>query len=457
MSFNETRARLIKEVHKSLPEHIGRLGWTKEELRQFQTERLREILRIAKEKSPYYRSVLKDTDPADFGIGDLNSLPVLKKQGVMDNWDDIVTVPGINTRLAESHLEEIREGRRDNPYYDNKYLFIATGGSSGKRGLFLWDGHFLKETACICYRYLADSEQKAGYSGPKKLAVLEAPSFLHGSRHLFTVNHAPDVEVIAMSSIDSAEKQLSTLNEYKPTYLEGFASVIAELAHYQLKGKLDISPRWVSTNSEPLDDEMRGVIKEAWSIDTCNSWGCVEIGLVAMETGLQTGMVIGEDGVILELVDNELKPIKDKKDTRKVLATSLINKSFPLIRYAIDDVLDIQDDETEYPSFRKIKSILGRADDWFDYDKCRVHPIAFRSVLGQHKEIEEYQIAQTANGAEIKIVGSDSIDLNLISNKIAENLSREGFKNPEITFEAVSSLPRHPETGKVKRFIPLRK
>ena len=457
MNFNETREGLLKEVHLALPGHIERLRWDKDKLRQFQTTRLREILQIAREKSPYYREILKDTDLSEFNIEELNSLPVLKKQGVMDNWDDIIAVPGIKLHMAENHLEEMRQGKRDNPYFDNKYLFIATGGSSGKRGLFLWDSHFMKETACICYRYLADRELREGYTGPKKLAVVEAPSFLHGSKHLFTINYAPDVDVISLSSIDSAEKQIKTLNEYKPSYLEGFASVIAELAHYQLKGRLDIQPRWVSTNSEPLDDEMREIIRRAWGIDTCNSWGCVEIGMAAMETEMQTGMVIGEDVVILELVDNNLKPIKDKKDTRKVLATSLIQKSFPLIRYVIDDVLDIANDEAEYPAYRKIKSIMGRADDWFMYDKCRIHPMAFRSVLGQDKEIEEYQITQTPNGAEIKIVGSDKIDKDLLYKKIKGNLEGEGLKNPEIKFEPVQSLPRHPETGKVKRFIPLKK
>lgn len=457
MNFVKTRAKLIKRVHDSIPSHIQRLSWSKQELLDFQTSRLRNILQTANNRSPYYREILKGFDLNSFELDDLSKLPVLKKDTVMENWDSFVTVEGINRKTAEDHLEKLRDGKTVNPYFDNKYLFIATGGSSGKRGMFIWDEEFLSETVCLCFRYLADQETRHGNTGEIKMAVLEAPSLLHGSQHLFTVNYAPNVTVKSLSSIEGSEMQHNILNEFQPDYLVGFASVIAELAHAQLKGQLNISPRWVATNSEPLDDDMKEVIKNGWGINTLNSWGSVEIGLVAMETDDIHGMTIGEDGVILEIVDNDLKPVTNKKDARKVLATSLINKSFPLIRYVIDDVLEIENKNTAYPAFREIKSILGRADDWFTYGKCRVHPMVFRHVLGQNKEIEEYQINQTEMGAEILVVSSQEINSEEIIKGIIHNLKIEGLKNPVLNLKIVDSLLRHPETGKVKRFIALKK
>jgi len=457
MNFEETRSRLIKRVHEIIPQHIQRLSWSKEELLKFQTKRLRDILVTAYSSSPYYREILKGIDLQSFELDDLSKLPVLKKDTVMANWDSFVTVEGVNRKVAEDHIEKLREGKTDNPYFDNKYLFIATGGSSGKRGMFIWDEEFLAETVCLCYRYLADQEMKRGNTGKINMAVLEAPTLLHGSRHLFTVNYSPNVTVKSLSSLESGELQHNTLNEFQPDYLVGFASVIAELAHSQIKGQLDISPKWVATNSEPLDDDMKGVIREAWGTGTINSWGSVEIGLVAIETDDNHGMTIGEDGVILEVVDNDLNPVTDKKDARKVIATSLINKSFPLIRYVIDDVIEVVDTDTAYPAFSEIKSILGRADDWFTYGKCRVHPMVFRHTLGQNKEIEEYQVVQTENGADILIVSSGSINFENITKGISDNLTKEGLKEPILNLDLADSLPRHPETGKVKRFIALKK
>ncbi len=456
MNFDETRKKLISDVHQLLPEHLERLVWPKYELQNFQIGKLREILNIAKENTVWYKEALKNISPNGFKLDDLGNLPMLKKDDVMNNWNDVISVPGLTKEIAEDHIEMLREGKIDNPYFDDRYLFIATGGSSGKRGLFIWDWEFLMETACITYRYLVDQEIRCGYKGPMKLATIEAPTLLHGSAHLFTINVRPEIEIRILSAVEPLVRLNNILNEYRPNYLVGYASVIAELARDQLKGDLNIQPRWVSTNSEPLDEDMRSIIKEAWGIEARNSWGTVEIGCVAVETGNRSGMIIGEDGVILEPVDDNLQPVKESRDARKVLATSLINRSMPIIRYVIDDVLEIEDDDIEFPAFRRIKSILGRADNWFVYGNSRIHPMAFRGVLSQVKEIEEYQILQTADGAAIKIICEDRPDSEQITNRIKRNLLKQGLENPQVTVDIVNSLPRHPETGKVKRFIPLK-
>jgi phenylacetate-coenzyme A ligase PaaK-like adenylate-forming protein len=456
MNFEDPRKKLINEVHQLLPEHLERLVWTKEQLRNFQTIRLREILSIAKQNTGWYKEALRNINPNGFTLDDLGNLPVLKKDDVMNSWNDVISVPGLTKEIAEDHIEMLREGKIDNPYFDDRYLFIATGGSSGKRGLFIWDFEFLKETACITYRYLVDQEIRCGYNGPMKLATIEAPTLLHGSAHLFTINVRPEIEVRILSAVEPLVRLNNILNEYRPNYLVGYASVVAELARDQLQGSLNIQPRWVSTNSEPLDEDMRSIIKEAWGIEARNSWGSVEIGCVAVETGDRSGMIIGEDGVILEPVDDNLQPVRESRDARKVLATSLINRSMPIIRYVIEDVLEIEDDHIEFPAYRRIKSILGRADNWFVYKNSRIHPMAFRDVMSQVKEIDEYQILQTSDGAAIRLICEGKPDLEEMSNRIKENLRKQGLENPHVTVDIVSTLPRHPETGKVKRFIPLK-
>lgn len=439
-----------------LPQHLKRLVWTKEQLKSFQTTRLREILHIAKENTSWYRETLKNFDPDEIRLEDLGNLPTLSKDDVMNDWNNVIAVPQLTKDTAEAHIEILREGNIDNPWFDDRYLFIATGGSSGKRGLFVWDFEFLKETACITYRYLVDQEIRCGYKGQMKLATIEAPTLLHGSAHLFTINVRPEIEVRILSAVEPLRRLNSILNEYRPNYLVGYASVIAELARDQLKGDLTIQPRWVSTNSEPLDEDMRSIIREAWGTDARNSWGSVEIGCVAAETGNRSGMIIGEDGVILEPVDDNLQPVSESRDARKILATSLINRSMPIIRYVIDDVVEIEDDDIEFPAYRRIKSILGRADNWFVYKNSRIHPMAFRDVISQVKEIDEYQILQTSDGATIRLTCEGNPDLEAISKRIKENLRKQGLENPQVTVDIVSTLPRHPETGKVKRFIPLK-
>lgn len=456
VNFTQIRTQLIAAAQADLPDHIKRLNWTKEQLKIFQLERLRQLLTLAKNKTGWYQKRLTHIDPEKFALNNLQDLPTLTKADVMQHWKELITVPGLTLQIAENHLEKLRQDKTKNPYFNDRYLFIATGGSSGIRGLFIWDLNFLKETACINYRLLINDEIKANYTGSKKMAVIEAPTLLHGSQHLFTINVTPEIKVKSLTVIDTLEKNCDILSQFQPNYLVGFASYIAALANAQLQKKLNIHPRWVSTNSELLDDEMRALIYKAWGIQPCNSWGSVEIGSVAMEDNLHNGMIIAEDAVILELVDDNLNPAKSPASASKILATCLYNHSMPLIRYVIEDAIEISGNNLEFPAYRLIKSILGRTTDWFYYKDCKIPPIAFRDILALSKEVDEYQIIQTEDGAIFKLICNKQPNIVEIQVRTIANLQKAGLQNPKINIEIVEDLPRNPETGKVKRFIPLK-
>lgn len=455
ITYEEVIQQHWSDVQEKIHEHIQRLSWTKDELREHQTKALREILTLAKEQTLFYGDALKSVNTETFNLEDLQSIPPTSKSEHMDRWDDFSAAPGITYEIAENHLEKLRKGEIENPFYKDEYLFIATGGSTGKRGIFTWDRDFLRETVCLTYRFLIDQECKAGYKGPMRLASVEAPTLLHGSRILFPAKPLPEFELIIMGSTDPIAEQCEKLNSFQPNYIMAFASSTAELASAQLRGDLNISPRWVSTNSGPLDDVMRARIKQAWGVKTCNGWGCVEIGQAAMETVYTPGMVIWDDGVILELVDENDKPVDNAKDAARLLATSLVNKSCPMIRYEIDDVVEINQGFSEYPAYRRITNILGRATNWFQYGDVRVHPMAFSDILDLEKEVEEYQVVQTEKGGIVKLVCSGEPNEEEILESIKGQLLKDGLKNPEVQVQIIDSLPRHPETGKVKRFVAL--
>jgi hypothetical protein len=45
-------------------------------------------------------------------------------------------------------------------------------------------------------------------------------------------------------------------------------------------------------------------------------------------------------------------------------------------------------------------------------------------------------------------------DLVLLREQLCAALARAGLADPEVTVDAVATLPRHPETGKLRRVIP---
>jgi len=113
-----------------MPGHIQRLSWTKKELREHQTTALREILTLAKERTVFYGDALKSVDTQTFNLEDLPSIKPTNKTEHMDRWDDFLTVPELSYEIAEKHLERLRKGEIENPFYNDEYLFIATGGST---------------------------------------------------------------------------------------------------------------------------------------------------------------------------------------------------------------------------------------------------------------------------------------------------------------------------------------
>ena len=61
---------------------------------------------------------------------DLERLPVMTKADLMDNFDDIVTDARLSRDLCEDHLERADE------YLLDEFHVVASGGSSGQRGVF---------------------------------------------------------------------------------------------------------------------------------------------------------------------------------------------------------------------------------------------------------------------------------------------------------------------------------
>jgi phenylacetate-coenzyme A ligase PaaK-like adenylate-forming protein len=128
-----------------------------------------------------------------------------------------------------------------------------------------------------------------------------------------------------------------------------------------------------------------------------------------------------------------------------------------MIRYEVDDIIEIGESLAEYPGFRTVKRILGKATNWFLYDGVKVHPTAYSDILEIEKEVDEFQIVQTPDGADIKLVCDGAPNIGEIESTIKKNLNKYGLSDPKVSFEIVDSLPHHPETGKITRFIALKK
>ena len=67
----------------SVPDHIDRLTWDRERIEAHQLQRLRALLAVAIERSPFHARRLSGIDPTTFELADLARLPVMTKAEMM--------------------------------------------------------------------------------------------------------------------------------------------------------------------------------------------------------------------------------------------------------------------------------------------------------------------------------------------------------------------------------------
>ncbi len=97
-----------------------------------QQQRLAETLRHAATTSPYYRDKIGALVAAG---APLSAYPVMNKTILMEEFDRIVTDPRLTRALVEAHAASPRAGH----LLLDEYRVASTGGSSGQRGIFVYD------------------------------------------------------------------------------------------------------------------------------------------------------------------------------------------------------------------------------------------------------------------------------------------------------------------------------
>jgi phenylacetate-coenzyme A ligase PaaK-like adenylate-forming protein len=449
-SYEGLRVAHLHEVRAALDDHVQRIDWPRERLERHRTERLRGLLAYARERSPFHAGRMADVDPETATIADLARLPPMTKDEAQAQWDAIVTVPHLDRAGAEGILAE-------QPWFSytptGEQVF-SSGGSSGVRGIYVWDWQLFVSLACLAWRMQARARRGPERDGAR-LAVLSAAEPPHASTPLFDVPIAANTSTVVIAAGNPFDEVVAAVARARPTEIVGYASVVGRLARATLEDELDISPSRVSTNSEPLSEEDRDAIAAAWDAPIHNLWGSTEIGVQAVGCGRGKGLHVCEDEVVLERVDRAGNPVGRDEPAARTLATGLGNRTFPFIRYDLgDDVTLLRGDCPCGSPLVRVADIAGRRDDDFDYDGQTVPASAFRYVLGTDPRISEYQVLQTRGGAEVLIVGSP--DERAVTVALEAALRKHGLARPEIRVRAVDQIERHSATGKLRRFVPLR-
>ncbi len=447
-------------------EHVARWGellgarlersqWSRTALDDHRTAALRALLAEARRGSPWHRERLAGIDLDSITADDLSALPTMTKDDLMSCFDDIATDRRVTLEGAEAHLHDLTTDR----YFQGDLHVVASGGSSGQRGVFVygWDA-WVDVHLGLGRNVLADLMARPD-AGGTVMGLVTATNATHMTTAVATTFASPMVEIRSFPVTLPVATIVAGLNSTQPTTLTTYGSMLGVLAAEAVAGRLRISPRRIYATSEPLLPEVREAAEAAFGEPVANVWGTSEGGVMAVGCRRAAGMHINEDLVVIEPVDETNRPVAAGERAAKVLVTNLFNPVQPLIRYELTDEVVALDGACPCGSpHRRIADVEGRLDDLFRYDDRTIHPHVFRTVLGRHPVIAEYQVRQTPAGAcVLAATGArlEAAEVDLVAKELSEALVQAGVPEPEVTVELVPVLERHASTGKLRRFVPL--
>jgi phenylacetate-CoA ligase len=451
--YEAARQRHVARAMTLAPHLFGQLDWPAERLAERRTRMLRELVRTSAERSPWYRERLSGVDADRLDETTLPQLPVLTKAELMEHFDDILTDRRLTLAGIDQHLGTVETGS----YLLGRYTALTSGGSSGQRGVFVYDWDAWAVFWLTCFRTVLRARNSypdlAGR--PAVMASVSAAHFSHATAAMARTFASPRMTTVRFPVTLRTEEIVAGLNEVQPDFMLVYPSVLHALAHEAAAGRLRIAPRRVLAGAEPLLPEIRAAAEQAWGVKVINIWGTSEGGGTAVGCD-RGGTHISEDQLIVEPVDLAGRPVPLGERAARVYLTNLYNPVLPLIRYEITDEITVLPEPCLCGSaHRRIADVQGRLDDVFTYPGLQVHPHVFRTALSREAGVVEYQVRQTPAGAAIAVRCAAPVSLDGLRARIAAALAQAGLDRPQITVETVDRLERPGGPAKLKRFIPL--
>jgi phenylacetate-coenzyme A ligase PaaK-like adenylate-forming protein len=448
----ETQRRLHLTYATTLaPRLIERLDWPADRLAAHRSQRLREIVRHAVDRSPWHRDRLSGVDIDRLDEAGLHALPPMTKADLMEHFDGIVADDRLSLGLVNDHLATVSTGS----YLLDDYTGITSGGSTGERGVFVYDWVGWATFWVSVFRYLLRAKWSAEESRPIVVGWVAAAHFTHATAALSRTFNSPEFVNVRFPVTLPTEQMVAGLNDAQPDVIIAYPSALHVLSFEAHAGRLSIAPRQILSCSEPLLPEIRSAAEAIWGIRVGNAWGTSEGGGVGIPCE-HAGSHLSDDLVIVEPVDEDGRPVAPGERAAKLYLTNLFNRALPLIRYEITDEVTVLSEPCACGSaHRCVDDIQGRLDDVFVYDGLRVHPHVFRSALGRQAGIVEYQVRQTEDGARIAVRCGAPVVLELVGAEIAKELAALGVPHPVIDVTAVERLERDGGPAKLRRFVPL--
>jgi len=414
------------ELYKHYKEILSLEFLSKEEIKNYQEDKLKKILTYAYQNVPYYKEALKPLfNKEEIDLSKFNSIPLLTK--------DI--------------LRKEKERMYSSVYPKNETYDETSGGSTGEPVLILHDKTFWSKNMAIKLYYnhvlgkeFGDRELKLWGS---ERDIFKGSIGIKAKIDNFFYNR------LLLNSFKMTPERMKeyakSWNKFKPVSVWAYVDSIYEFARFVQKENIQLHPpKAVLVTAGTLTTEIKNFVEEVLKTKVYNQYGSREVGDMACECPEQEGLHILEFAHYLEVLDNKGNPVKPG-ELGEIVVTCLNNYAMPLIRYKIGDTGILSKKSPQCGrNYVLLEKVSGRVTDHFKKrDGTILHGEYFTHLFYFKKGIEKFQVIQK----EFEKV------VCLIVKKQEEELSKEELEdiknkiklvmgdNCKVEFEFVDEIP----------------
>lgn len=418
-----------------------------EQLREIQLQRLKDTVRRAYEKVPYYRKKFNEVGiiPDDIKkLEDIKNIPFTSKADLREVYPFGMFASPLS-EIVEIHMSSGTTGKPVVAGYTINDIEIW--GEVMARSLTM-AGATRNDIVQVAYGYGLFTGGFGVHYGARKIGCMIVPA-----------------------SAGNTRRQIEIMRDFGTTILTctpSYALYMAEVAQ-----EMGIEPTTLKLKAgcfgaEMWTEAMRGEIEKRFGLNAYNIYGLTEIigPGVAHECIEKKGLHIFEDHFLVEIIDPETgDPLPEGKRGELVL-TTISREGMPMLRFRTRDITSLIREKCPCGrTFARIERIRGRTDDMIKVRGVMLFPYQIEKAILEVQGVEpHYQIVITRpqHLDEIEVMVEISKETFSDEVKHLENLKRKLERRIEeivgirvkVTLVEPKSLPR--SEGKAKRIVDKR-
>lgn len=421
---------------------------SRDELRNVQLPRLKQVVRTVYESVPYYKELFDrhGIHPDDLKtLDDLARFPFTTKDALRDNYPFGLFAKPMKD-IVRLHASSGTTGKPIVVGYTENDLQTWSGLIAR---IATMAGVTREDVAQICFSYGLFTGGFGLHYGLEKVGATVVPA-----------------------SVGNTEKQIMLIKDFNVTVLvctPSYALYMAEVA-----GDMGVDPRTLPLKTglfgaEPWTENMRLQIEERLNLIATDNYGLSEIigPGVAGECRERAGLHINEDHFLVEVIDPDTGEVLPDGTEGELVFTTLTKEGFPVIRYRTKDISVINRERCACGrTTARMRKVSGRTDDMLIIRGVNVFPSQIESVLMEIAEVAPHYLIVVdkkkgyLDDLEVhvelnrdKFTGSFR-DLEAVEKKISHKLANVLTVSARVKLVEPKSLER--TMGKAKRVIDRR-